>query len=92
MEGTTNREGDTVALQGEAVVTITEHQDDQGCHLALHGRLDVKGHTPFLVWPMVSLLVTALVFFAWPGRRPDFRPGGAHAEPAEAGMTGSGPG
>ena len=31
-----------MAFQGEAIVTITEHQDDQGCHLALHGRLDVR--------------------------------------------------
>ena len=31
-----------MALSGEVVVTITEHQDDQGCHLALHGRLDVR--------------------------------------------------
>ena len=31
-----------MAFQGRAIVTITEHQDDQGCHLALHGRLDVR--------------------------------------------------
>ena len=28
--------------QGDAIVTITEHHDDQGCHVALRGRLDVR--------------------------------------------------
>jgi anti-anti-sigma factor len=31
-----------VAEQGTAIVTITEFQDDGGCHVALRGRLDVR--------------------------------------------------
>jgi hypothetical protein len=31
------------------------------------GELTVEGKSPFLVWPMTSLLVLSLVFFAWPG-------------------------
>jgi anti-anti-sigma factor len=35
--------GGTVAHSGEhAVVTITEHEDERGCHVALRGRLDVR--------------------------------------------------
>jgi hypothetical protein len=58
----------------------------------IHGRLDVKGRTPYLVWPMVSLFVWALVLFAWSGRRPGFGSSRHRAEPAEAGMTEPGPG
>lgn len=58
----------------------------------LHGRLEVKGRTAYLVWPMVSLFVMALVFFAWPGRRPAHRFRDDHSEPAEAGMAEHGPG
>jgi DivIVA domain-containing protein len=32
----------------------------------LPGQLTVNGFTPYLVWPMVSLFVLAVVFFAWP--------------------------
>jgi DivIVA domain-containing protein len=38
----------------------------------VHGQLTVEGKTlwgvksPYLIWPMASLLVLALVFFAWP--------------------------
>jgi hypothetical protein len=35
-----------------------------GVHLP--GALDVTGFSPYLVWPMMSLLVLSLVFFAWP--------------------------
>lgn len=31
-----------MADQGDAIVTITEHHDDGGCHVALRGRLDVR--------------------------------------------------
>jgi hypothetical protein len=31
------------------------------------GQLTVEGMTAYLVWPMVSLFVLAIVFFAWPG-------------------------
>ncbi len=33
----------------------------------LQGQLAVSGSSPYLVWPMLSLFVTALVFFSWPG-------------------------
>jgi DivIVA domain-containing protein len=33
------------------------------------GQLTVHGFTPYLVWPMVTLLVLAVVFFAWPSAR-----------------------
>jgi len=32
----------------------------------LPGQLTVHGFTPYLVWPMVTLFVLAVVFFAWP--------------------------
>jgi hypothetical protein len=35
-----------------------------GVHLP--GALDVSGFSPYLVWPMISILVLALVFFALP--------------------------
>lgn len=44
-----------------------------GVHLP--GALDVSGFSPYLVWPMTSLLVLAVVFFAWP-RSPDALAGG----------------
>jgi anti-anti-sigma factor len=31
-----------VAEQSSAIVTMTEYQDDRGCHVALRGRLDVR--------------------------------------------------
>ena len=54
-----------------------------GTHLS--AQLVVNGKTPYLVWPMVSLFVLALVFFAWPGSRGRHRDDPA-TEPAEAGM------
>ncbi|MGA8248072.1 MAG: hypothetical protein WB797_14310 [Nocardioides sp.] len=36
----------------------------------LPGSLAVSGRSPYLIWPMTSLFVLALVFFAWPGARP----------------------
>lgn len=36
----------------------------------LQGNLVVSGRTPYLIWPMTSLFVLALVFFAFPGARP----------------------
>jgi hypothetical protein len=35
----------------------------------LPGSLAVSGRSPYLIWPMTSLFVLALVFFAWPGAR-----------------------
>jgi hypothetical protein len=34
----------------------------------LHGQLTVSGTSPYLAWPIPSLLVLAIVYFAWPGR------------------------
>ncbi len=57
----------------------------------LSGNLVVSGRTPFLIWPMTSLFVLALVFFAWPGAHgtdpgppPPTDPQHAEAEVSEA--------
>jgi hypothetical protein len=34
---------------------------------AVQGPLQVQGKSPYLIWPMASLLVLALVFLIWPG-------------------------
>jgi hypothetical protein len=41
------------------------------------GNLTVVGKSPYLIWPMVSLFVLALVYFAWPA---SFAPG-EHGRP-----------
>jgi hypothetical protein len=57
------------------------------------GPLQVSGHSPYLVWPMASLLVLSLVFFGSPGpaHLPRRRSGAgtAHgsADPVEAGVS-----
>jgi hypothetical protein len=33
---------------------------------AVAGNLTVSGRSPFLVWPMTSLFVLAMIYFAWP--------------------------
>lgn len=51
----------------------------------LPGNLVVSGRSPYLIWPMTSLFVLALVFFAWPRARcsePDLPP--PDPQPAEA--------
>lgn len=50
-------------------LTIAAHAADG---TQVKGPLQVSGSSPFLVWPMVSMLVVALVFFGWPrdGVRP----------------------
>jgi hypothetical protein len=42
----------------------------------LQGQLEVARTTPLLVWPMASLFIAALTFFAWPGfeNGPDWGP------------------
>jgi hypothetical protein len=55
-----------------------------GTHVS--AQLVVNGKSPYLVWPMVSLFVLALVFFAWPGGRARHR-GDERTEPAEADVT-----
>jgi hypothetical protein len=55
-----------------------------GTHFS--AQLVVNGKTPYLVWPMVSLFVLSLVFFAMPGGRYRHRADTA-AEPSEAGVT-----
>jgi hypothetical protein len=50
----------------------------------LQGNLSVSGHSPFVIWPMVSVLVLALVFFVWPGARAtDPEPPPTDPQPAE---------
>jgi hypothetical protein len=51
------------------------------------GQLEVNGKTPYLVWPMVSLFVLSLVFFAAPGARSSVGRGDASTEPAEADVS-----
>lgn len=36
---------------------------------SVQGELSVAGSTPYLVWPMTSLFVLAVVYFTWPGSR-----------------------
>jgi hypothetical protein len=48
-----------------------------GVHLP--GALDVSGFSPYLVWPMMSLLVLAVVFFSWPRALADRRDAGDSA-------------
>jgi hypothetical protein len=57
----------------------------------LPGQLDVHGFTPYLVWPMVSLFVLALVFFAWPGGHDDHPRGTRNADPFEPDVSGAEP-
>jgi hypothetical protein len=59
-----------------------------GVHLP--GALDVSGFSPYLVWPMMSLLVLAVVFFSWPrspGLPADDRSGLRHDDPTEEGTS-----
>jgi hypothetical protein len=60
-----------------------------GAHLP--GALDVSGFSPYLVWPMTSLLVLAVVFFAWPRGAPAGRGLGRGRletdDPAEASVS-----
>jgi hypothetical protein len=57
------------------------------------GQLTVEGKTvllvksPYLIWPTASLLVLAVVFFAWPSPRPPRGHGDDQAaDPSEAGI------
>jgi hypothetical protein len=47
--------------------SIAAHAAD---HTRASGALSVDGKSPYLIWPMTSLFVLALVFFAWPGSFP----------------------
>jgi hypothetical protein len=56
------------------------------------GPLQVSGHSPYLVWPMASLLVLALVFFGLPGGRGGPRGRGRQGDegsvdPVDAGVS-----
>jgi hypothetical protein len=54
----------------------------------LPGQLVVSGRSPYLIWPMVSLFVLALVFFAWPGSRPGpSEPDTIEPQPTEADVS-----
>jgi len=54
----------------------------------LPGQLTVHGFTPYLVWPMVSLFVLALVFFAWPNAHDGVPRDSRRADPFEADVSG----
>ena len=51
------------------------------------GQLVVNGKTPYLVWPMVSLFVLSLVFFAAPATRSRRERGDTSTEPSEADVS-----
>jgi hypothetical protein len=51
------------------------------------GQLVVNGKTPYLVWPMVSLFVLSLVFFAAPAVRSRREHGDTSTEPSEADVS-----
>lgn len=51
------------------------------------GQLTVEGKSPYLIWPMTSLLVLALVFFAWPGGLLHHDDEDTRADPREAGLS-----
>ena len=55
-----------------------------GVHV--QGALTVSGFSPYLVWPMVSLLVLAVVFFAWPRTPGAGSREVAHGDPTEQSM------
>ena len=55
----------------------------------LPGQLTVHGFSPYLIWPMVSLFVLAVVFFAWPSASDDFRHDTRHTDPFEADTSGA---
>ena len=40
--GTFKGKGGTVGNRGKAIVVMTEHHDDRGCHVTLRGQLDVR--------------------------------------------------
>jgi hypothetical protein len=54
-------------------------------------QLVVNGKTPYAVWPMISLFVLALVFFASPGARFGNRADDASTESTEADVAGPAP-
>ena len=56
-----------------------------GTHMS--AQLVVNGKTPYLVWPMVSLFVLSLVFFALPGVRAGRRRADTTTEATETDMT-----
>jgi hypothetical protein len=60
-----------------------------GTHMS--AQLVVNGKTPYLVWPMVSLFVLSLVFFAMPGGRSRHR-AESTSEPSKADVTETGSG
>jgi hypothetical protein len=56
------------------------------------GQIEVNGKTPYLVWPMVSLFVLSLVFFAAPGAMSSRSRAESSSEPAEADVSETSPG
>lgn len=68
--------------RGPADPTTLAHSKPNGTRLP--GTLAVSGHSPYLVWPIVALVVLALVFFAWSPSAPPERTRSATDDPAEA--------
>ena len=77
-----------VALGPPDPATLAKTAAD-GTHLS--AQLVVNGKTPYLVWPMVSLFVLSLVFFAMPGGRSRHR-ADTSSEPTKADVTEPGSG
>lgn len=52
--------------------------------LTVEGKSHLLIKSPYLIWPMTSLFVLALVYFAWPGSRPpQGHEGASHAAPRD---------
>jgi hypothetical protein len=68
--------------RGPTDPTTLAHSKPNGTRLP--GSLVVSGHTPYLVWPIVALIVLALVFFAWSLPSEPGRTQAAPDDPAEA--------
>jgi hypothetical protein len=58
--GTTLGPGDPASLAAHTVARTR-----------VSGKLTVAGKSPYLAWPMASLFVLAILYFAWPGSSPD---------------------
>ncbi len=53
----------------------------------LPGAITVSSFSPYLVWPMISLLVLAVMFFAWPRTPGVSARDRAHDDPSEESMA-----
>jgi hypothetical protein len=73
--------------------TIAEHtvkRTPVPAQLTVQGKSVLGVKSPYLIWPAVSLLVLALVFFAWPSSHlPHMRDETHPGDPREAGVPGA---